>query len=355
MRFPIPAASMTIFMRASLERWILRPAGRLWQGFRGRRQDVQDGSLRGVDASTHPRSRRVRLVTFALASLLLTSACTMFGKLGYDNLPTLAMWQLNSYASLTAGQRTTASRGFDDLLAWHRRTQLDDYADLLRSIQKRVASGNVTEADIQGWREEVFARIDPIAVQAAPEIAEVALSLSAQQIASIKAEFADDNEKLRKKWMPSDREDRIKVRTKRYLERASFFLGSLTAEQKQTARRMAAEAPSSEEVWYEQRLGRQLDLIVLLERMRAERMTKDTAVPLIRDHLARYRQLREGPDRDGARSSLAAGDAMSAALFAQATPKQRQHLNRLIQDWIDLTQELKTAPGAQAELSRPRP
>jgi hypothetical protein len=213
----------------------------------------------------------------------------------------------------------------------------------------------VTEADIQGWREEVFARIDPIAVQAAPEIAEVALSLSAQQIASIKAEFADDNEKLRKKWMPSDREDRIKVRTKRYLERASFFLGSLTAEQKQTARRMAAEAPSSEEVWYEQRLGRQLDLIVLLERMRAERMTKDTAVPLIRDHLARYRQLREGPDRDGARSSLAAGDAMSAALFAQATPKQRQHLNRLIQDWIDLTQELKTAPGAQAELSRPRP
>jgi hypothetical protein len=118
---------------------------------------------------------------------------------------------------------------------------------------------------------------------------------------------------------------------------------------------MAAEAPSSEEVWYEQRLGRQLDLIVLLERMRAERMTKDTAVPLIRDHLARYRQLREGPDRDGARSSLAAGDAMSAALFAQATPKQRQHLNRLIQDWIDLTQELKTAPGAQAELSRPRP
>jgi hypothetical protein len=297
----------------------------------------------------------MRLVTLALASLLLTSACTMFGKLGYDNLPSLAMWRLNSYVSLTPQQRSVATRYFDDLLAWHRRTQLDDYADLLRSIQKRVASGNVTEADIQSWREEVFARIDPIAVHAAPEIAEVALTLSAQQIASIRAEFADDNEKLRKKWMPSDREDRIKVRTKRYLERASFFLGSLTAEQKQTARRMATEAPSSEEVWYEQRLGRQQDLIVLLERMRTERMTRDTAVPLIRDHLARYRQLREGPDREGARSSLAAGDAMSAALFAQATPKQRQHLNRLIQDWIDLTQELKTAPGAQAELSKPRP
>ena len=55
----------------------------------------------------------------------------MFGKLGYDNLPTLAMWKLNSYASLTAGQRTTASRGFDDLLAWHRRTQLDDVALLI--------------------------------------------------------------------------------------------------------------------------------------------------------------------------------------------------------------------------------
>jgi len=329
--------------------------GRLWQGFRGHRQSAQDAPQRVFDASTQQRGRKMRFVTLALISLLLTSGCTVFGKLGYDNLPTLAMWKLNSYLSLTAAQRSVASRGFDDLLAWHRRTQLDDYADLLRSIQKRVAAGTVTEADIQGWREEVFARIDPIAVQAAPEIAEVALTLSVQQIASIRAEFADDNETLRKQWMPVDREDRIKVRTKRYLERASFFLGNLTAEQKQTARRMAAEAPASEEVWFEQRLGRQQDLLSLLERMRAERMSKETAAPLIRDHLSRYRQLREGPDRDGARSSLAAGDAMSAAMLAQATPKQRQHLNRLIQDWIDLAQELKTSPGTQAELSKTRP
>ncbi len=310
---------------------------------------------RAVDASTQQHGSRMRFVTLALTSLLLTGGCTMVGKLGYDNLPTLAMWKLNSYASLTAQQRSLAGRHFDELLAWHRRTQLDDYTELLRSMQKRVAAGNVTEADIQGWREEVFARIDPIAEEAAPDVAEVALTLSAAQIASIKAEFADDNEKLRKEWLPPDREDRIKVRTKRYLERASFFLGTLTAEQKQTARRMAAEAPASEEVWYEQRLGRQQDLIVLLERMRSERMTKEAAASLIRDHMLRYRQLREGPDREGARSSLAAGDAMSAALLAQATPKQRQHLNRLIQDWIALAQELKSVPGAQAELAKPRP
>jgi len=297
----------------------------------------------------------MRFVTLALISVLLTAGCAMVGKLGYDNLPTLAMWKLNSYVSLTPPQRALASRHFDELLAWHRRTQLDDYIELLRSVQKRVAAGNVTEADIQGWREEVFARIEPIADEAAPDVAEVALTLTAAQIASIKAEFADDNEKLRKEWMPPDREDRIKIRTKRYLERASFFLGNLTAEQKQTARRMAAEAPASEEVWYEQRLGRQQDLIVLLERIRSERMTREAAAPLIRDHLLRYRQLREGPDREGAKSSLAAGDAMSAALLAQATPRQRQHLNRLIQDWIDLAQELKSAPGAQAEVSKPRP
>jgi len=297
----------------------------------------------------------MRFVTLALISLLLTGGCTMVGKLGYDSLPTLAMWKLNSYVTLTPSQRALASRHFDELLAWHRRTQLDDYIELLRSVQKRVAAGNVTEADIQGWREEAFARIEPIADEAAPDVADVALTLTAAQIASIKAEFADDNEKLRKEWMPPDREDRIKVRTKRYLERASFFLGSLTADQKQTARRMAAEAPASEEVWYEQRLGRQQDLVVLLERIRSERMTREAAAPLIRDHLLRYRQLREGPDREGAKSSLAAGDAMSAALLAQATPKQRQHLNRLIQDWIGLAQDLKSVPGAQAEVSKPRP
>jgi hypothetical protein len=37
---------------------------------------------------------------------------------------------------------------------------------------------------------------------------------------------------------------------------------------------------------------------------------------------------------------------MSAQMLARATPKQRQHLQRKLQEWIDIVQSLKPAQTA---------
>jgi hypothetical protein len=267
-------------------------------------------------------------------------------RLGYENLPTLAAWRADAYLSLNAEQRALTSRRFESLQAWHRRTQLDDYLAFLHRVQRRVATGDVDEAQIRAWRLAAFERWKPIAEQVAPVAAEVAGTLGSSQISRMREEMDRDNEKMRREWMPPGRADRVDVRTKRYIERAELFLGSLTAEQKQLARRIAAEAPDSEDIWFAQRLGRQQDLLALLERIRAERPDEATATRWMRDHLMRYAQLRDGPDRVGAESSLAAGDAMSAAMLARATPKQRQHLQRKLQEWIDIVESLKPAQTA---------
>ena len=292
------------------------------------------------------------LSLFALSAAV--AGCAAVGRLGYDNLPTLAMWRVDTYLALNAEQKARAARGFEGLHTWHRNSQLDGYSQWLAGVQREVADGSVSEADLRRWREDIFQRFMAIADQAAPAIAEVVLTLEPAQVARMKAEFARDNDKLRKEWMPADRAERVEARTKRYLERGEFFLGKLTDAQKQTARRMAAEAPPAEEQWMAQRIGRQQDLLALFERIRSERPPVAQATQWIRDHVARYGQFRDGPERQITESSLSAGDAMSVALFAQATPRQRQHLQRKLQDWIDLAQALRpesTARGGVGTLA----
>ena len=271
----------------------------------------------------------------------------MVGRLGYESLPILAAWRADLYLSLNSEQRTLATRRIEAVHVWHRRTQLDDYRVFLQEIQRQVAAGEIDEARIRAWRVAAFDLLRPIAEQAAPGMAEVAMTLTPAQVAHLREEMERDNTKMRKEWMPASRADRVDARVKRYVDRAEMLFGSLTSEQKQFARRFATEAPDTEEQWYEQRLLRQQDVLELLERIRTERPPEAVAAGWVREHLMRYTELREGPGKAFAESSLARGDAMSVGMFARATPKQRAHLQRKLQEWADLLQALKPAQTAQ--------
>lgn len=285
----------------------------------------------------------------AVVSIGVTvSACSVLPRFGYENFPTLAAWRADGYLSLNAEQKALATRRIEAVHAWHRRTQLEDYAGFLRQVQRRLAAGEVDEAQLREWRLALFERWKPIAEQVAPGAAEVATTLAPEQLVRMRAEMQRDNEKVRREWIPPDRAERVEARAKRYVERAELFLGSLNADQKQFARRFAAEVPDTEDVWFAQRLGRQQDLLAVMERIRSERPDEATATRWMREHLMRYAVLRDGPDKAGAESSLASGDAMAAAMLARATPKQRQHLQRKLQEWIDLLESLKPAQTAEA-------
>jgi len=303
----------------------------------------------GFSAVRRNVSTRLRGLWIPLvASCLVATGCSAV-KLGYDNLPMLAMWRVDSYLSLDSEQRALAERRIETLHAWHRRTQLDDYVSLLQSIQRRVADGEpVSEADIRGWRIEVLERWRPIAQQAAPAVAEVAFRLEPRQLAQMRAEFARDNEKARREWMPGDERARLEARVKRYVSRGETFLGSLSDAQKQAVRRIAAEAPATEALWLSRRAERQQDLIATMARIRDERPSEAVATGWMQAHLLRYAELRDEPGREGTPSALALGDAISATLLATATPKQRQHLQRTLQGWIDLLQSLRPQQTARA-------
>lgn len=279
------------------------------------------------------------LVTIAL-TLGVLSGCATFGRWGYETLPTWVMWRIQSYLDLDGEPKSLARRHLDALHEWHQTTQLAPLGTLLRQIRAQVEADRINERTVADLRDALGHSVQPLIDEAAPRIAEVARLLEPDQLARMRREFDKDNEKLRRERLQGSASERALTRSKRYVERAEFFLGDLNAAQRKLIRERSAQWPPVEQQWYEQRRSRQQDLLNLLEKLRSERPPMPTASRLMREHLNRYVQWREGPERDGGMAALAAGDTLLVDLMASITPRQRQHLLERLDDWIQTVDRL---------------
>jgi hypothetical protein len=287
-----------------------------------------------------------------VASCLLATSCSMV-KTGYENLPMLAMWRVGSYVPLNAEQRQMASTRIEALHAWHRNTQLGGYVEILQSIQRQVADGTVDEAQIRHWRRELVDRWAPIAEQAAPAVAEVAGTLQPAQLTRLRTELDRGNDKLKRDWMPDEPAKRLEARTRRFVERAEFFLGDLTQSQRGLARRAAERMPpGNESLWMAQRVARQQDLLAVLERIATESPSPAVAQRWMHAHLMRYWRPLDPRAAAEVELAMAAGDALMASMLAEATPAQRRHLHLKLQDWIDALHQIRAA-GRPAPVAQP--
>jgi hypothetical protein len=282
----------------------------------------------------------LRSALAATAAMLLLTNCATVGRWGYETLPTWMMWRIQSYLDLEGEQKALARRHLDALHQWHQSTQLMPTAAVLRSLRAQVQDGPLDAAQIQTLRESLAAGLEPLLDQAAPRMAEVVRTLEPEQIARMRRQFTQDNDKLRRERLQGPASERIEARGKRYIERAEFFLGDLSAAQRQLIRQRSAQWPPVEQQWFDQRLARQQDLLALLERLRTEKPPTALATRLMREHLQRYLQWRDGTEREGGLASMAAGDALLLELMSGLSARQRQHLIDRLDDWIDTLERL---------------
>lgn len=282
----------------------------------------------------------LRNVVFLLTMLSLVSGCATFGRWGYETLPTWMMWRIQSYLDLEGESKALARRHLEALHEWHQSTQLAPLGVVLRQVRAQVDGGRIDGKALVNLRESMGDGLQPLLDEAAPRIAEVARLLEPEQIASMRREFDKDNDKLRRERLQGSAAERAEARSKRYIERAEFFLGDLNSTQRRLIRERSAQWPPVEQQWYEQRLSRQQELLRLLERLRSERPPLPVASRLMREHLNRYVQWRDGSEREGGMAALAAGDALLVELMAGITLKQRHHLLERLDDWIQTVDRL---------------
>ncbi|HEY8024904.1 MAG TPA: DUF6279 family lipoprotein [Burkholderiaceae bacterium] len=280
-------------------------------------------------------SRFLRLALLALVPLTLV-ACSL-GRIGYNNGDTLVYWWLNGYVDFDSSQRPWVQQRIEGLHAWHRHTQLQTYVPLLIAAQHRLEH-NVTKAEVLADYEDMTKCVDRIVDQAAPDLADLAIAMDADNLAQLTKKFESNNDKFRKEYMSGDREERQVHRYKMIMEWAEYWFGDFSDVQQAVIRRISDARPLNNELWVTDRIQRQHALIALLARIHQEKLTHDAAAALIKDFIDNNYLVRTGatPEMKAFFDASKDGVAQLAATIVNlATPKQKEHAKEKLQQWID--------------------
>ena len=270
----------------------------------------------------------IRLYAPLVATAIAVSGCSM-ARFGYEVLPTWVHWQAERYLDLDESQRAIVSRRVEELHDWHQRSQLPRYATFLREVEGRVEAG-VDAEDIGRWRDRVEEAWESIAERMAPGVAELALTLRPAQIERLRERLEEGTEKARKEMLPEGDEARQRARLERVVKRAEFFLGRVGGAQLRELKPAVDALPAVEDAWIAEREARIHHLLALLNRIRRDKPSKAEATRLCREYLVSMWQGRDARRRQRIDRGIAASDALSARMIAEATPKQREHMTQLL-------------------------
>jgi len=289
----------------------------------------------------------VRLLIGLLVVFL--SGCSM-ARLGYNNGETVSYFWLNGYIGFDADQKPWVKKELAGLFAWHRRTQLPEYLPLLAQAKKRVQKP-VSEAELVQDYEDIRRRVLVITDRAAPVAADLALALRPEQIASIERKFADNNETFRKEHLRGDLAQRQRERFKRSMKQAKIWFGNFSTEQERQIRLLSDARPLDDELVLADRMQRQAEMIRMLQRIEAEKPTREAAVGMIRQYVSGAMDHYNHPEyQNYFEKYRAAQMRMVAGIFNISTPEQKQHFEKEVQGWIDdfdTLSRLDPPPAAQ--------
>jgi len=275
--------------------------------------------------------------------------CSM-ARLGYNNGETVSYFWLNSYIGFDADQKPWVKKELASLFAWHRRTQLPEYVQMLEEAKKRVYKP-VSEADLNRDYEEIRRRMLAITDRAAPAAADLALALRPEQIASIEKKFADNNEKFRREHLRGDLAQRQRDRYKRSMKQAETWFGNFSPEQEGQIRQLSDARPLDDELVLADRMQRQAEMIRMLQRIEAEKPAREVAVGMIRQYVSGAMDHYNHPEYQRYFEKYRAAQMrMMAGIVNLGTPAQKQHFEQELQRWIDdfdTLSRLDPPPAAQ--------
>jgi len=283
-----------------------------------------------------------QLLPILIAGLLLQGCSGV--RLGYGNADSLVRWWIDPYLDMSPEQDALARERLARFHAWHRKTQLTDYVSFLGQGRKFV-SGRPTTADALSLGEGIIRRSRTMAEQAAPDIADFLLTVSAEQIERTAARLTEKNADHAKEARLAEGESgQRKARYKRLLERAEYWFDDFSGEQKAALQKLIDGQSAGSQFWYEERLRRQRDWLALARQVQRERPPRERIIQWLRDYAARFDMPTEPARLAQAVALRRASAEIAVAIHAMTTAAQHAHaehkLEELIRDFTELSQEV---------------
>jgi hypothetical protein len=275
--------------------------------------------------------------------LLALAGCSSL-RLAYNHGDTLLYWWIDGYVDLDSEQKPWVKKDIDELFHWHRKTQLHDYTQILRTGQRQL-QGNPTAAELAADYDEVRSRTQLLLFKALPELADLARSLKPEQIAQMEKKFASNNAEFRKKNMKGDKEAQQKFRYKKSMEQFELWFGNFTSEQEAAIRKASDARPLDNEFWLNERMRRQRNILAVAKKVQGEKLSKDATIALLHGLVKDSFEPPEQADRRQFVDTYTdATIQLVVTVIRLATPTQRAHAQKRMQGWIDDFNSLAAEP-----------
>ena len=268
-----------------------------------------------------------------VAVLPLAVACSVL-RLSYNQGPALAYGWLDGYADFNAEQSPGVKAALDDWFAWHRASQLPDYAQALAALGA-LAADKVSPAQvcstIVAWQQRGLQAYE----RALPAMADLLRTLTPEQIRHIEQQTLSKQKEAAADYLQAAPAERQKASFERALDRAEMMYGKLNESQR---RRLATDllaSPFNAERWLNERKLRQADSLRSLRQWQADgadsgavqaglrRLGWDTLHSPRADYLSYASTL------------MLFNCSLLAGLHNSSTPEQRQHAAGKLKGWED--------------------
>ncbi len=192
-------------------------------------------------------------------------------RLVYFHLDWLIPWYISDYISLDSEQKNMLEKRLLAQLDWHCRTQLPVYAETLRALAKDVAD-NDNPIDVQRLKfhhSRVMELWKVLLREIAPDITDLMLIASDDQIKELFGNLAERNLEFKEKYVDLPAGELDKNRQKRMQKNLAFWISDLTLEQKQAVAEWSSALMPVAEDWLRNREMIQAYAQTLLEKRNA--------------------------------------------------------------------------------------
>ncbi len=277
-----------------------------------------------------PVSKRWK--TWIIVMLLpLLGACSAL-RLSYGQGPLLAYWWLDNQVDFNAEQAPRVRSALADWFAWHRSSQLPDYAQALGDLAATLA-GPVSATQVCSQYDAWQRRAERAFDRAVPGLAEQLRSLTAEQITQLERRQADRQQEMVADLLQPDLAERQKAALARRVDRAETLYGSLDDTQRQLLVAGQAASPFDAARWLAERRARTAELLRSLRQWQAEQADTATVQAGLRRLAAETTRSPRVDYQAYSQRLMLANCDQAAQLHNSTSASQRQRAAAKLQGW----------------------
>ena len=268
---------------------------------------------------------------FTTCVVLVTLGGCNAMKLGYQQGDRLAYWWVDRYVDVSDAQEPPTREAIHRFFSWHRSQQLPEIATVLTRVKGEVAQPvnaemvHRVQQDTQRLGRQAFEN-------AIPDLADLLLTLTPEQITRMQAKFDESNAKYRKEFLRGNEAARTDARFDKVMDYAKLIYGRFSTEQEKTIKEAMGPYMQGAEARYQQRLQRQKEWLGLAREVQASHPAKPQVEQMLRRYADQWQ--RPGPERSQS------GVDLTVTIANLTTPEQKAHAVDRFQKWIDDTRAL---------------